>query len=117
MPPYNANYQTDTTLTTGWASIVFHCGDTAGTRIACGNLVKVSGGSADSSPCNFDGDAWVENESCSNDDDGINMKWGTFAVVITILVVGWAMALFLCALRFLFTAGAHGDTAKLTSSV
>lgn len=118
MPPYNANYRTDSTLTTGWASIVFHCGDSAGTRIACGNFQVVPNGYSEDSLCSFDGDAWVNNESCNDDDDGIALQTGEFAIVITVLVVGWVIAMLLCAMRFFWSKpNGSGDTARLTNKV
>lgn len=41
LPPYVYNFRNPTAnITEGWASVVFHCGDPPGTRIACGDFYK-----------------------------------------------------------------------------
>lgn len=88
VPPYNYNYgQATEGITSGWASIVFHCGDAAGTRIACGNFELTEGSTA---ACSFDADAWVQNESCDSDDD-MNISESGFDALLAFFVIGWVL--------------------------
>ena len=44
LPPYQYNFRTETPLiSAGWSSVVFHCGNPSGTRIACGDFRVVCG--------------------------------------------------------------------------
>lgn len=100
-PAFTYNYNTATkNVTTGWASIVFHCGNSAGTRIACGDFQLTALADATNIACDFSGAAWVNNESCpanpdsnGDDDDGTSLPTSAFAGIIAVLVIGWVAAL------------------------
>lgn len=112
VPPYNYNYnQATASVTSGWASIVFHCGDTAGTRIACGNFALTTQ-SATSTVCeDFDSDAWVQNESCDNDDENVDLSEAGFDALLAVLVVGWVIVAVLFVYAC-FCRGPRSDDAK-----
>lgn len=117
-PVYNYNFnQATTAITSGWASIVFHCGDATGTRIACGDFELTA--ATEDSACDFSGDAWVNNESCpssDDDDDGETLTKPEFAGLLAVLAVGWAVAIALCAWTFLCAGRGSGESAPMMGS-
>jgi hypothetical protein len=93
-PLYNVNFMKGTqNVTSGWTSIVFHCGDPAGTRIACGDFQLTD---ADDETCDFTSSEWSTVEACSNSDDNKKLSNTEFIVVMIVLSVGWALAIALC---------------------
>ena len=101
LPAYAYNYNNPTVnITSGWASIVFHCGDSAGTRIACGDfaLTTTTTSTTTNANCDFTSTAWVNNEQCEETDDGVNVSQSEYNTVIAFLVLGWAIAVINCLL-------------------
>jgi hypothetical protein len=97
LPPYALNYDLNTAISTGWYSMVFHCGDQSGTRIACGDFQVTDG---TTNKCNFDSSDWVQNEDCSaenadDDDDDYDGKISQSGlnILAAFFAIGWAAAI------------------------
>uniref|UniRef100_A0A7S3GVN0 Membrane-associated protein n=1 Tax=Spumella elongata TaxID=89044 RepID=A0A7S3GVN0_9STRA len=116
VPPYNYNYgQATTGVTSGWASIVFHCGDAAGTRIACGNFALTTQ-SGTASCGNFDADAWVQNESCDNNDDNADLSEAGFDALVAVVVLGWVLVAVLFVYACFCRGPLSGDAKPMMNS-